>query len=142
MSKENVTNFRTQLRVYTALGSEPRLNAFLVISKDAPISFADIRKSVRIAPGLLAYHLGLLKAAGLVKCRYGREGKSTSSYRLTLLGDRVLGEMMLGAAGGNRTPSDTPGGRPEPPVRQPPEPAPEPNAELPEPAARIPIPRA
>jgi len=39
---------------------------------------------------IVGYHLGVLKAAGLVNVDYERRSKETSKYRLTEEGEKVL----------------------------------------------------
>lgn len=82
-----------KLRVYSVLDNPVRLKAFFLISDNPGIKFNDVVKSVKVRKSLVAYHLGLLKAAGLVTFKYERKGKATSSYWLTDLGKRTMGEL-------------------------------------------------
>ncbi len=107
-----------KIMYYKALGNKIRLQAFHIISKQQPISFNDIER------GLLAYHLGVLKAAGLITVEYKRSGKEISKYSLTREGEKFLqgltkedeetlqeepDKVMMGEQiGGGLTPSDVP----------------------------------
>src|SRR5579875_1568462 len=98
---------------YKALGNKIRLQAFHIISKQQPISFNDISNKINIERGLLAYHLGVLKAAGLITVEYKRSGKEISKYSLTREDEETLQEepdkvMMGEQIGGGLTPSDVP----------------------------------
>ena len=82
-----------KLRVYTALGNRLRLSAFFVIAKNPGLSFNQIRKKLKVEKGLLAYHLAVLKAGGLVSFTYARKGRETSSYQLTDMGKNMYTEL-------------------------------------------------
>jgi len=82
-----------KLRAYSVLDNKVRLNAFFLISDNPGTKFNDITKSVKVRKSLVAYHLGLLKAAGLVTFKYERKGKATSSYWLTDLGKMTMEEL-------------------------------------------------
>jgi len=113
-----------KIMYYKALGNKIRLQAFHIISKQQPISFNDISNKINIERGLLAYHLGVLKAAGLITVEYKRSGKEISKYSLTREGEKFLqgltkedeetlqeepDKVMMGEQiGGGLTPSDVP----------------------------------
>jgi DNA-binding transcriptional ArsR family regulator len=82
-----------KLRVYSVLDNRVRLEAFFLISDNPGIKFNEIVKGVKVRKSLVAYHLGLLKAAGLVTFQYERNGKATSSYWLTDLGKGTMEEL-------------------------------------------------
>ena len=82
-----------RLRAYTALDNPIRLRAFRLIHKTPGVSFNEIAKAVRLASGLLAYHLGVLKAAGLVDVAYDRDGRQVTSYRLAARGEDMFSEL-------------------------------------------------
>jgi DNA-binding transcriptional ArsR family regulator len=82
-----------KLRVYGVLSNPIRLEAFFLISDNPGIKFNDIAKKIKARKNIVAYHLGILKAAGLVTFKYERQGKATSSYWLTDLGKRTMGEV-------------------------------------------------
>lgn len=82
-----------KLRVYGVLNNPVRLEAFFLISDNPGIKFNEIAKKIKVRKNLVAYHLGILKAAGLVTFKYERLGKATSSYWLTDLGKRTMGEL-------------------------------------------------
>ncbi len=79
-----------ELRMYGALDNGSRLRAYLALSESPGIGFNELARRVGLQKGLLAYHLGVLKAAGLVKVRYGRMSKETSKYYPTGEGKRLL----------------------------------------------------
>jgi len=81
---------REKLRLYAALDSDLRLKAFFEIDRKPDISFNELSRKLKIERGLLGYHLGVLKAAGLVNVDYERRSKETSKYRLTGEGEKVL----------------------------------------------------
>lgn len=82
-----------KLRVYSVLDNPIRLKAFFLISDHPGIKFNDVVSSTKVRKSLIAYHLGLLKSAGLVNFRYERRGKATSSYWPTELGKSTMDEL-------------------------------------------------
>lgn len=82
-----------RLRAYTALDNPIRLRAFRLIHDSPGLPFHEIAKAVRVESGLLAYHVGVLKAAGLVDVAYGRDGRQVTSYRLGLMGEELFSEL-------------------------------------------------
>ena len=77
-----------QLMIYRALDSPTRLLAFEIIYDEPDVSFNGLARRLGVKTGLAAYHLAILKAAGLVEFRYLRRSKETSIYRLTKYGER------------------------------------------------------
>src|SRR5437879_11955204 len=94
-----------RLRAYTALDNPIRLRAFRLIHDSPGLPFHEIAKSVRIESGLLAYHMGVLKAAGLVDVAYERDGRRVTAYRLGATGREIFSQLF-----GN--PSARPSSRP------------------------------
>ncbi len=88
-----------KLRAYGALDSPARLHAYRIIHDSPDVPFSELVRELDVASGLAAYHLGVLKAAGLVEVRYARSGMATSKYTLTPLGDRIF-ESLFGARHG------------------------------------------
>lgn len=85
-----IKEIREKLRVYAALDNDLRLKAVFEIDDKPDISFNELSRKLKIERGLLGYHLGVLKAAGLVNVDYERRSKETSKYRLTEEGEKVL----------------------------------------------------
>jgi DNA-binding transcriptional ArsR family regulator len=65
------------LIIYSALDNEDRLKILFTIFNEPDISFNDISKKTDIDKSALAYHLGVLKRAGLVKMECQKRGKKT-----------------------------------------------------------------
>jgi len=84
------TQILSELRMYTGLDNESRLRTYLALSETPGISFNELARKIRLAKGLLAYHLGVLKAAGLVEVTYDRMSKKTSRYYPTREGKKLL----------------------------------------------------
>lgn len=84
---------RQKLRFYTALDHPIRLKAFFLITKNPSISFNEIRKTLKVEKGHLAYHLGILKVGGLINFEYERKGRLTSSYNLTHAGKEMFRDL-------------------------------------------------
>ena len=82
-----------RLRAYTALDNPIRLRAFRLIHESPGVPFNEIAKRIRIESGLLAYHMGVLKAAGVVDVTYEREGRQVTSYRLAGRGEELFSEL-------------------------------------------------
>jgi len=93
---------RRRLRAYRALGNGTRLNAFLEISRQPGVSFNDLSRIIKVERGLLAYHLAVLKAAGIVKVSYERRSKQTSKYELTREGEKLAQELCSSSRRTNR----------------------------------------
>jgi len=79
-----------KLRLLSALDNKRRLKTYLVIEGSPGISFNDLARKVHAERGLLAYHLGVLKAAELVKVMHERRGRETPGYCLTKGGYKLL----------------------------------------------------
>lgn len=90
----------SRLRAYTALDNPIRLRAFRLIHDSPGVPFHEIAKHIRIESGLLAYHVGVLKAAGVVDVTYQRDGRQVTSYRLGATGEEIFSELFQRA---NRT---------------------------------------
>src|SRR2546422_11239186 len=82
-----------RLRAYTALDNPIRLRAFRLIHDSPGLPFHEIAKAVRIESGLLAYHMGGLRCAGLVDVAYERDGRQVSAYRLGATGKEFFWEL-------------------------------------------------
>jgi len=82
-----------RLRAYTALDNPIRLRAFRLIHESPGVPFNQIAKRIRIDSGLLAYHMGVLKAAGVVDVTYERDGRQVTSYRLGPRGEELFSEL-------------------------------------------------
>ena len=91
-----------RLKAYTALDNPIRLRAFRLIHDSPGVPFNEIARHIRIESGLLAYHLGVLKAAGVVEVAYAREGRQVTSYRLDGIGQELHSELFRGRP--SRTP--------------------------------------
>jgi DNA-binding transcriptional ArsR family regulator len=88
-----IEEIREKLRKYAALDNDLRLKAVFEVDDKPDISFNELSRKLKIERGLLGYHLGVLKAAGLVNVDYERRSKETSKYRLTEEGKKVLEEL-------------------------------------------------
>ena len=84
---------RDRLRAYTALDNPIRLRAFRLIHDTPGVPFNEIAKRIRIESGLLAYHVGVLRAAGVVDVTYERAGRQVTSYRLGATGEQLFSEL-------------------------------------------------
>jgi DNA-binding MarR family transcriptional regulator len=73
-----------------ALSSELRRLILGLIYTDGPIYQSDILKHVGVASNKLAYHLNILRAAGLINREYGRNGRNVSTYSIKEDGTRFL----------------------------------------------------
>lgn len=78
---------------YGALQNSMRLEAFLLISEKPGVPFSEIAKKFKEDKALVAYHLGVLKAVGLVNFTYERKGRNTSKYDLTDIGRKTAREL-------------------------------------------------
>jgi len=74
--------------IYRALDNRTRLLAYEILHDEPDLPFNEIARRLGMKTGLAAYHLAILKAAGLVEFRYLRRSKETSRYRLTKYGER------------------------------------------------------
>src|SRR2546430_12760246 len=83
-----------RLKAYTALDNPIRLRAFRLIYESPGVPFNEIARRIRIESGLLAYHMGVLKAAGVVDVTYQREGRQVTSYRLGARGGGLFPELL------------------------------------------------
>src|SRR3989442_6715042 len=90
-----------RLRSYTALDNPIRLRAFRLIHESSGVPFNEIAKRIRIESGLLAYHMGVLKAAGGVDVTYARDGRHVTSHPLSAKGEELFSELF------HRRPSPT-----------------------------------
>jgi DNA-binding transcriptional ArsR family regulator len=84
---------RRKLMIYSALDKRVPLEEFFQIRDNPGITFRQIVKAVTAKDTLVAYHLAILKATGLVTFTYERKGMSSSSYTLTDLGREVSKEL-------------------------------------------------
>ena len=84
---------RQKLMIYSALGKRVPLEAFFQIRDNPGITFNEIVREVKAKKALVAYHLGIMKATGLVTFTYERKGQKTSSYNLTELGKKFAKEL-------------------------------------------------
>jgi DNA-binding MarR family transcriptional regulator len=57
---------------------------------DGPIYQSDILKHVSVESNKLAYHLNILRAAGLIDREYGRDGRNVSRYSIKEDGTKFL----------------------------------------------------
>ena len=85
-----------QLRAYRALDNPIRIQAFALIQKNPNSSFSELARGLSLQSGLVAYHIGVLKAAGLVDVRYARRGMETSEYSLTERGSEIFQQLLKG----------------------------------------------
>ena len=73
-----------------ALSSEFRRVLLGLIYTEGPIYQSDILKHVSVESNKLAYHLNILRAAGLIDREYGRNGRNVSRYLIKEEGTRFL----------------------------------------------------
>ncbi len=78
-----------ELKVLRVLEHPIRMKAYLAIRAEPRIPFGRIARKVGVESGLAAYHVGILKSAGLVDVNYARHSKETSEYTLTKKGEEV-----------------------------------------------------
>jgi len=86
----STTQILGQARAYAGLASKSRVRAYVAVSESPGIGFNDLARKIHMKKELLAYHLGVLKAAGLVELRYQRKSKKTSCYYPTKEGKRLV----------------------------------------------------
>ena len=91
---------RELLKVYRTLDNDHRLRIATLLMEEGELPFNEVARRLGVERGLLAYHLGVLRRAGLVDLRVERRGRNTSFYSLTELGIRVLSS--LGVRRGER----------------------------------------
>jgi len=89
-----ISELRQLLRKYGALDNEYRLKAVLLIYEKPGISFNELARELGIERGLLAYHLGVLKATNLITMNPRREGRKLSHYRLTEEGRKFIEDLL------------------------------------------------
>jgi DNA-binding transcriptional ArsR family regulator len=82
------------LIIYSALDNEDRLKILFTIFNEPDISFNDISKKTDIDRSALAYHLGVLKRAGLVEMECQKRGKKLTKYRITEEGKKILKKVL------------------------------------------------
>src|SRR5438128_12572506 len=85
-----------RLKAYTALDNPIRLRAFRLIHESPGVPFNEIAKRIRLDSGLLAYHMGGLKAAGIVEVTYERDGRQVTAYRLGARGEELVSALFSG----------------------------------------------
>src|SRR5436309_14235286 len=85
-----------RLKAYTALDNPIRLRAIRLIHDTPGVPINEIAKHIHLESGLLAYHLGVLKAAGVVDVAYARDGRQVTSYRLGGIGHELYSELFRG----------------------------------------------
>lgn len=73
-----------------ALSSRFRRLLLGLIYTDGPIYQSDILKHVSVESNKLAYHLNILRAAGLIDREYGRNGRNVSRYSIKENATRFL----------------------------------------------------
>jgi len=93
VQKTETEEVRRKLRTYRALDHDLRLKAYVAINEQPRLSFNELSRKLKIARGLMAYHLGVLKAANLINVNYVRRSKETSEYELTKEGKKTLKEL-------------------------------------------------
>ncbi len=86
---------RRRLKMYRALDNEHRLRIVLTLASRPGLSFNELAGELGLERGLLAYHLAVLKNAGLVELKYERRSKKLTKYYLTEDGVKVLRELGL-----------------------------------------------
>lgn len=73
-----------------ALSSEFRRSILGLVYTEGPVYQSDILKHVGVASNKLAYHLNMLRAAGLINREYDRNGRNVSIYSIKEDGTRFL----------------------------------------------------
>jgi len=86
---------KEMLKILRALDNDTRLKILAVLQAEPNLSFNDIARKTGIERGALAYHLGVLKQAGLVELKYERRSKKITQYRLTDKARDVLAKLGL-----------------------------------------------
>jgi DNA-binding transcriptional ArsR family regulator len=83
-----------RLKAYRALEHPVRLKAYIAIHDEPDVSFNKLAKKLSISSGLAAYHVAVLRAAGLVDVDYVRRSRETSEYRLSEKGKEVYRDVL------------------------------------------------
>ncbi len=83
-----------RLKVYRALEHLVRLKAYIAIHDEPDVSFNKLAKKLNISSGLAAYHMAVLRAAGLIDVDYVRRSRETSEYRLSEKGKKVYKDVL------------------------------------------------
>jgi len=91
----NNKKIKEMLKILRALDNDTRLKILAVLQAEPNLSFNDIARKTGIERGALAYHLGVLKRAGLVELKYERRSKKITQYRLTDKARDVLAKLGL-----------------------------------------------
>ena len=75
---------KDELMTYRALGNGTRFKVLHGVA-DGKLSFNDLARKLRIERGLLAYHMAILKSAGLIENSIERKhgGRKFSLYSVT-----------------------------------------------------------
>ncbi len=82
-----------RIRAYRALDNPLRLRAYTAIRDHPEASFHQLAKELGVESGLAAYHMGVLKAAGLIRVEYARKSRETSEYTLTPKGRAIYDDL-------------------------------------------------
>ncbi len=82
-----------RLRAFASLRNPARVRVFVLIHDHPGISFNELARRLHVATGQMAYHVGMLRAGGLVDLRYVRRSKETSEYRLSPFGLQMYTEV-------------------------------------------------
>jgi DNA-binding MarR family transcriptional regulator len=90
----NVEELRRMLTIYRVLDNESRLRIIFTIINEPDIAFNDIARKTGIDKPALAYHLGVLKRAGLVEMEYQKRSKKLTKYRVTDEGKKILEKLI------------------------------------------------
>ena len=91
----NNKKIKETLKILRALDNNTRLRILAVLLAEPNLSFNDIARKTRIERGALAYHLGVLRRAGLVELKYERRSKKITQYYLTEKAKDVLAKLGL-----------------------------------------------
>lgn len=91
----NNKKIKEMLKILRALDNDTRLKILAVLQAEPNLSFNDIARKTGIERGALAYHLGVLKQAGLVELKYERRSKKITQYSLTGKARDVLAKLGL-----------------------------------------------
>lgn len=91
-----------QLRAYRALDNPLRLRAYTAIHDQPELSFNELARKLGVESGLTAYHVGVLKSAGLIDVEYVRKSRETSEYRLTPKGQTIYKHLFLKSWSGRK----------------------------------------
>ncbi len=86
-----------RLKAYRALEHPIRLKAYIAIHDEPDLSFNRLIRKLSISSGLAAYHIGVLRVAGLIDVEYVRKSRETSEYRLSETGREVYRDLVGGS---------------------------------------------